>query len=231
MSQVYHPRVENDDPVYYFERLSQDGKRGVIILKHFLQGEAKVYPKGLQAEATYEIRFEMSKRVASRTGAELMKNGLTLVSLQPGELIYLGLSNVPGSGSDRMPPSDPANVRKRVGTNLGVTGVELEWEASKDNNWLSYYQIYRNGEMLDEVAKGTYYFDHSGGVENLSASYQVQAVDGDGNGSGKVEAVQAEGGPEIYTAWGGYLAGKDYSYQGANGWSYEEWVGTYIRLR
>lgn len=225
-SQVYHPRVEGDDPVYYFERLSRDGQRGAIILKHFLQGEVKVYPKGLNGEHTYDVRFEMSKQVLSRTGADLMSKGLTLVNPAPGELVYLGLPNVPGSGNDHTPPSDPGNVRKKLGTNFGVTGVELEWEPSQDNNWLSYYVIYRDGEMIDKVAKGTYYFDHSGGPENLSARYEVQAIDGDGNSSARIAAMPVEGGPAIYTASGGYLAGKDYSYQGANGWTYEEWAGT-----
>ena len=225
-SQVYHPRVEGDDPVFYFERLSQDGQRGAVILKHFLPGQVTVYPKGLSAEKSYDVRFEMSKRAMSRTGADLMENGVTLVNPAPGELIYLGLPNVPGSGNDRTPPSPPRNVRMRLGTYLGVTGVELEWEPSQDNNWLSHYVIYRDGEMIDKVAKGNYYFDHSDGDENLAVSYQVQAIDGDGNASGKIAAVAGEGGPLTYTAAGGFLAGKDYSYQGANGWSYEEWVGT-----
>src|SRR5262249_28260898 len=49
---------------------------------------------------------------------------------------------------------------------------------------------------------------------------------GDGNASKRVMASELPGGPETYTAAGGYLAGRDYSYQGANGWSYEEWVGS-----
>jgi hypothetical protein len=224
--QVYHPHVEGDDPIYYFERLSQDGKRGALILKHSPKGEVKIYPKGLRGEATYDVRFEMSKRVDSRTGADLMTNGIRLIDPSPGELIYLGLPNYPGSGNDHTPPTDPGTVQKQLGTNLGVTGVEVTWEASKDNNWLSYYQIYRDGEMLDKVAKGTYYFDHSSGPANLAARYDVQAVDGDGNGSRKVEARQSDGGPVIITAWGGFLAGKDYSFQGANGWTYEEWSGS-----
>ena len=47
-SQVYHPRVEGDDPVFYFQRLSQDGKRGLLILKHFPKGGVTLFPKGLQ---------------------------------------------------------------------------------------------------------------------------------------------------------------------------------------
>jgi len=155
-----------------------------------------------------------------------MKNGISLVDPEPGELVYLGLPNHPGSGIDHSPPSDPTHVTKKVAANMGVTGIELEWKPSTDNNWLSYYQIYRDGAPLDKVGKGTYYFDHSVGAENLSASYEVRAIDGDGNGSSRIKAVAVQGGQEMYTAEGGFLAGKDYSYQGANGWSYEEWTGT-----
>ena len=223
-TQIYHPRLEGDDPVFYLQRLSQDNKRGAIILKHFRKGDVTIHPKGLLPAETYDVRFEMSKRVETRTGADLMNNGIHLLNPAPGELVYLGLPNVPGSGNDHTPPSDPSNVRKRIATNMTITGVELEWEPSKDNNWLSYYQIYRDGEAIGQVAKGTYYFDHGNGPENLSARYEVQAVNGDGNGSRRVEAAETAGDPVTFTAWGGYLAGKDYSYQGANGWSYEEWA-------
>lgn len=224
-SLVYHPIVKGDDPVYYFERLSQDEKRGVIILKHFPTGEIKVFPKGLKRQESYDVRFAVSRSVSMVTGADLMEKGITLLDPEPGELIFFGLPNYPGSGADHTPPSDPTDVQKKVGANMGVTGVEIEWQPSTDNNWISYYQIYRDGKMIDKVAKGTYYFDHSSGAENIVADYSVQAVDGDGNASGKIEALKEEGGPIIYTAQGSFLAGKDYSYQGANRWSYEEWTG------
>ena len=35
---VYRPAVEGDDPTMYFERLSRDGKRGIIIPKHVAPG-------------------------------------------------------------------------------------------------------------------------------------------------------------------------------------------------
>jgi hypothetical protein len=224
-SHVFHPEVRGDDPVYYFERLNRDGRKGVIILKHFAKGSIDLYPKGLHPEEAYDLRFEVSKSAERRTGADLMKNGISLADPAPGELIYLGLPNHPGSGIDHTPPSDPTNVMKRVATNMGVIGIELQWQPSTDNNWLSYYQIYRDEVPIDKVGKGTYYFDHSGRAENISATYEVQAIDGDRNNSSRVKAVEVPGGPETYTSEGGYLAGKDYSYQGANGWSYEEWVG------
>jgi hypothetical protein len=225
-SHVFHPEVRGDDPVYYFERLNRDGQKGVIILKHFVKDSIEIYPKGLQPAVPYDVRFETSKSVERRTGADLMKNGISLVDPVPGELIYLGLPNHPGSGVDHTPPSDPANPTKKMGANMGVPGIELEWKPSTDNNWLSYYQIYRDGIPIDKVGTGTYYFDHSQGAENISATYEVRAVDGDGNGSRRVKAEELPGGTETYTAEGGYLAGTDYSYQGANGWSYEAWVGS-----
>jgi len=223
-SHVFHPDVKGDDPVYYFERLNHGGQKGVIVLKRFVRGSVEIYPKGLSSSVVYDVRFDMSKSIEHRTGADLMKNGISLVDPTPGELIYLGMPNHPGSGNDQTPPADPTDVTKRVATNMGVTGVEIEWKPSIDNNWLSYYQIYRDGMLIDKVAKGTYYFDHSEGVDNISATYEVRAVDGDANGSKRVKAVELSGGPEIHTAEGGYLAGPDYSYQGANGWSYEQWV-------
>ena len=223
--QIYHPKVEGDDPVYYLERLSRDGHRGVVVLKHFTQGQVHIYPKGLHPGETYDVQFQIAKSHLRRTGEDIERNGITLLNPDRLELIYLGLPNHPGSGSDSTPPSAPGNVIKRVDTNLGVTGVELHWSPATDNNWLSYYQIYRDGKPIDRVSTGTFYFDHS--LEaNGDCEYGVQAVDGDGNGSPTVTASVSGGNAEIYTAWGGYLAGKDYSYQGANHWTYEGWNGT-----
>lgn len=222
--QVYHPKVDGDDPIFYLERMDGDGHRGAIVLKHFVPGQIRIYPKGLRRAEMYDVRFQIAKSSFKRTGEDLTQNGITLVNPQPGELIYLGLPNHPGSGTDSTPPTPATNVLKRLGTNIGVTGVELQWNAATDNNWISYYQIYRDGNPIDRVSTGLYYFDHSESA-NMASVYQVQAVDGDGNGSSKVEGTPTGTATEIYTAQGGYLAGKDYSYQGANGWSYEEWEG------
>ena len=224
-SHVFHPKVVGDDPVYYFQRLSQDGHRGAIILKHFAKGSVEIFPKGLHPEESYDVRFEISKSVQRRTGTDLMKNGINVIDPAPGELMYLGLPNHPGSGVDHTVPSDPLDVTKALGTNMGVTGVELRWKPSTDGNWLGYYQIYRDGTPIDKVGKATYYFDHSAGAESISAIYEVRAIDGDSNGSKRVTAVEVPGDQETYTAEGGYLAGKEYSYPGAHGWSYEEWAG------
>ena len=63
---------------------------------------------------------------------------------------------------------------------MGYPGVELTWKPATDNNWISYYEVFRDGMAIDRVAKGLYYFDHSAGAD-LAAKYEVRAVDGAGN--------------------------------------------------
>jgi hypothetical protein len=70
---------------------------------------------------------------------------------------------------------------------MGFPGVELKWQPGSDNNWIFYYEIFRDGVPLDKVAKGTFYFDHSAGAD-LGATYEVRTVDGGGNVSGRVTA-------------------------------------------
>ena len=65
-----------------------------------------------------------------------------------------------------------------------IPGVELTWKPGTDDNWVSYYEVFRNGEAIDKVAKGTYYFDHSAGAD-LAAKYEVRTVDGAGNVSAR----------------------------------------------
>ena len=80
--------------------------------------------------------------------------------VEPGELIFLNLPNYPGSGADQTPPTSPQNVTKRLGTNLGVQGVEVAWEGGSDNNWVSYYEILKDGAVVGKAAKGTFFFDY-----------------------------------------------------------------------
>jgi hypothetical protein len=108
--------------------------------------------------------------------------------MPPGELIYLNLPLHPGSKLDKEPPTAPANATKQWGCNMGYPGVEIAWNASEDNNWISYYEIWRNDKFADKLAKGTYYFDHSAGAD-LAAAYEIRAVDGAGNVSPKTIAI------------------------------------------
>jgi hypothetical protein len=176
----YHPHATDAD-ANWFERLSGDGQRGIIIYKGSgTQSAVTVYPKGLNPAQSYDVRFEYQPGTAQRTGADLMANGVTLPAVAAGELIWIGLPGHPGAGTDHTPPPAPAHVTADAATNMDYHGVDVTWTAATDNNWVSYYQILRDGQVIGKVAKGTYYFDHSPAA-SPSAVYAVRTVDGDGN--------------------------------------------------
>jgi hypothetical protein len=117
-----------------------------------------------------------------------MLNGIRIDGMLPGELIYLNLPLHPGSKLDKEPPTAPCAVTKRWAENLGFPGIELSWRPATDNNWISYYEILRDEDVIDKVAKGCYYFDHSAAAD-VAATYGVRTVDGAGNKSAIVAAV------------------------------------------
>jgi hypothetical protein len=187
---VYRPYLEGDDPTLYFERLSRDGSRGIIIPMHLAPGPVTIRPKGLNPTQTYLISFQESDRSESETGAALMKTGIHLDKMASGELIYLGVPYHPGSKLYQTPPVAPTNVRKQDKSNMGFPGTEVQWSPSYDQHWISYYEVARDGKVVDKVAKGTYYFDHSAGAD-LAARYSVRAVNGGGLQSPAVDATSA----------------------------------------
>ena len=184
---VYRPVIEGDDPTMYLQRLSHDRQRGIIIPKRPAPGPVTIRPKGLQPDATYGVSFHEASGSESRTGAELMAQGIRLEKMAPGELIYLNLPLHPGSKLDRQPPTPPSGAVKRHGENMGYPGVEIAWKPGTDNNWVSYYEVFRNGIPIDKVAKGTFYFDHSAGAD-LAVQYEIRTVDGAGNASPRTYA-------------------------------------------
>jgi hypothetical protein len=193
---VYRPQVIGDEPAMYFERLSRDGQRGIIIPKRQALDAVTIKPKGLNAGENYLVSFQESKASATRTGAELMQNGIQIEKMGPGELVYLNLPYHPGNTLDKVPPTPPSNARKAAASNMGFPGVELSWTAGRDDHWLSYYEVLRNNQLIDKVAKGTFYFDHSAGAD-LAATYQIRSVDGAGQQSALSTAAGPGGNPAI----------------------------------
>lgn len=63
----------------------------------------------------------------------------------------------------------------------------LEWTAATDDNFVSYYDIYKNGEWADRVSVGTFWFDKEG---TEGDEYEICAVDGDGNVSERIRAKE-----------------------------------------
>ena len=185
---VYRPMIEGDDPAMYFERLNRDGSQGVIITKHRAEGPVTIRPKGLNPDEKYLVSFQESDRTETRTGASLMNAGIHFNDLAPGELIYLNVPYHPGSSLYKTPPSPPTSVRIVAANNMGFPGVEVRWNPAHDEHWVSYYEVIRDGTLVDKVAKGTYYFDHSVAADP-AADYSVVAVNGGGLKSRGVKAL------------------------------------------
>ena len=104
-----------------------------------------------------------------------------------------------------------------IWSSIRTTG-SLVWAPASDNNWVSYYEVLKNGAVVAKAAKGTFYFDYKDG-RSLDARNEVRTVDGDGNRSPFVAAKLAAGDAETYTALGGFSPT-----QGAGQWRYEEAV-------
>ena len=194
---VYRPLVTGDEPAMYFERLSQDGKRGILIPRRLAPDPVTIKPKGLNAGESYVVSFQESKASETRTGSDLMEHGITIERMEPGELIYLNLPYHPGNSLDKVPPKPPGSARKALASDMGYPGVELTWTAGQDDHWISYYEVLRNNTVVDKVAKGVFYFDHSAGAD-IAANYQVRTVDGAGNRSGLVTAQGPGAKPAAY---------------------------------
>jgi hypothetical protein len=187
-----------------------------------------IYPRGLLPDETYDVRASASGLHFQKNGSQLMAEGIRLETVAAGELIFLNLPRYPGSASDNVPPTAPADVTKRLGTNLGVEGIELSWSPSHDDNWISYYEIRKNGTLIGRAAKGTFFFDHSDSARNdIDASFEVAAVDGDGNRGPSVAATKAAGGSQTYEALGDFSPT-----QSMGQWLYEEATedGSYRKL-
>ena len=179
-----------------------------------------IFPGGLLSNQIYDVTTSISHLHFQRTGADLTSKGIQLDSVSAGELIFLNMPSYPGNGTDHTPPTAPTDVTKRVGSNLGVQGIEVSWSPSQDDNWISYYEVRRDRTPIGRVAKGTFFFDHTPGARNqIDADFEVVAVDGDGNRSIAVTASKISGEPRRYEALGDFSPT-----QSLNHWDYEELV-------
>jgi hypothetical protein len=115
-----------------------------------------------------------------------------------------------------------------LATYLGVQGIELSWSPSHDDNWISYYDVQKNGKVIGRTAEGTFFFDHTdSAAASIDAIFAVAGVDGDGNHSSAVTAQKIAGEPQTYEALGEFSPT-----QSIHHWSYEEAIedGSYKNL-
>jgi hypothetical protein len=190
---TYHP-TSSDTGDNWIQRVSQDGSKSLLTRLGATTGSSvTVYPKGLTSGTTYDVRYQFNGNTASRTGSDLMTNGITFGSgLDQGEIIYLNLAKHPGSALDTTAPTAPGSVAAAASTDVNYPGVDVTWTAGSDDNWISYYQVYRDGVPIGRVSKGRYYYDHTPGASQYS-TYQVQTVDGAGTKSAMTASTPAHG--------------------------------------
>jgi hypothetical protein len=189
-----------------------------IHLESGIEEPVRLYPRGLNVDHIYEVGSIHSRVRMHETGARLMSDGIRLATVPAGELIFLNLPDHPGSGTSKLTPQSPSHVTKRVGTNLGVQGIEIAWSPARTNQWISYYEILKDGSVAGKAAKGTFFFDHSPGARHhIDARYEVRAVDGDNNHSSLIAARPVAGDPESHEPLGEFTRT-----QNENGWRYEQ---------
>lgn len=145
----------------------------------------KIYPYGLNDDTEYTVSFYLNDGVYARTGKELKQEGISVAGCPEGEMIFLNILKAPGCGRDTVAPTLTGQVTKENASYYNVNGVALRWDRANDDNFVSYYAIKKNGEIVDKVSKGEFYFDESG---LLTDTYEIIAYDGDDNPSLSKEA-------------------------------------------
>jgi chitodextrinase len=173
-----------------------------------LDTTAPTVPTGLTATAVSLSQINVSWTASTDnvgvTGYRIVRNGVPLVDV-PGNVtsyenrglqssttyIYTvraldaagNLSAVSNAASattlaapDTVPPTAPSNLSANA---VSPTEVNLSWSPATDNVVVAGYRIYRDGVLLISVA-GTTHQD-AGLAPSTMYSYNVDAVDGDGN--------------------------------------------------
>ena len=188
---VYRPTLEHGDKTFILQRMTWDNMIGLIMISNrennpIIGKSAVIYPKGLLPDKEYTIEaLEGGMEKATKTGAEWMKEGIRLSCVNYGEGLLINLPGRPGQGTDTQPPTAPGFAVKKTAIWFGYEGIELNWGESDDNVMVSYYEIYKNGQFLNKVSIGTYYFDEQGSIAD---KYEIRSVDADGNTSDFVVA-------------------------------------------
>jgi hypothetical protein len=235
-SHQHHPAVEGDAEWNYVQRTSHDKRRACLILKQQPRSYQMVRPTGLLADHLYEIGYlsrpdatpfmvnwgEEPKPVAPRSGRDLMENGIVFStqSTWPGEIVFLGCADRPGSGQNRPAPQAPGRVLVRRETNIGHGGVGIYWSPATDPHGTHRYEVRRGGDVIGTAAQGCHFFDHVPGAD-ADAQYAVRTVDMDDRTSGWTVATRLPDEPFVAWALGGHFleAGRD-------GWSVEHMEST-----
>jgi hypothetical protein len=226
-SKVFRPTMVSGDATYMLQTTNADQTKAMIMfngLAPYFNTNISVFPKGLLDSINYTLSCPKGSCTSqTRTGAYWKSTGVSLTNLQPGETVFFNMTDYPGAGTDSDNPSAPSGVTVKKAEYMGRYGVELNWSAASDNRFLSYYEIERNGTVIDKVSLGTFYFLENGVSGD---TYRIRSVDGDGNVSAYAMASLLTGGPMAPTAptiANRYEFATGFSSsQGGNNWAYQQ---------
>lgn len=183
-SKVYRPTVSTGDKTYFLQKTNEDNTKAFITVRRgsdLFSSNFTLYPKGLNPVTEYTMQTLCgSAAAATKTGAQWMADGIQVTNLAKGEIFFLNLQNRPNAQTDIVAPTAPTNVKGAPATYLSHGGNEVSWTTGIDNNWISYYNVYKNGQYFSKVSRGTFFFDDTGVAGD---TYGIQTVDGDGNTS------------------------------------------------
>lgn len=201
-SYAYHPTVYGDQEHYYLQRMSADHKRGCVIIGHCPPKPIYLFLRGLQKEETYQVTFQNRAETYALTGEVLMQKGLYLEDVGCGELVYLNLSDHPGNTCVDTVALPPQRAVVRQEMNIGHDGVGIYWIGAPGKG-ISHYQVYRDGDLLANVAVGNYWFDYTDAYDP-DACYEICTVADNGKVSAPCKAQKISGEPFAVAASGNH---------------------------
>lgn len=225
-AKVFRPTLESGDETYMLQRTNRDRTKSFISFSGwtpYFGKPVKIFPKGLVPTLVYSARlFKTPSFRQTATGAEWMKNGLSIADLARGEIVLFNLGGYPGSGTQTRPPAPPRNATKKAATYLGRSGTEITWTLPHQTVWVSYVEIERNGVAIDKVSVGSFWFSPDVAAGD---TYRIRSVTGDGAASRWVTVNLASGSSTRKTAQAAvatsFQLSKDFTLtQGQNNWAY-----------
>jgi hypothetical protein len=129
-------------------------------------------------------------RVINKTAESLGTNPVGRIYIgdpSTGKTFDFAFDNeVVSNAADVTPPTTPTGL---AATPIGGNRLNVTWNAATDNNQLSGYTLYRNGNAIATLGPNTLGYADSGLSSNTSYSYAVEAFDGAGNRSARSASV------------------------------------------
>lgn len=186
--QVFRPLCTGMDKTLVLQKMSADQQRGYITIDTSLSprhSAVTIYPKGMISDQTYTLRaiagsFEPERRL----GEAWMRDGITIDSINVGEMICMNLEDMPGIKKEAYVVPDPVDCKKQVTTIMGHDGVVISWKIPEMSQWYSYSLIICDGKKYAIASVGEYCFLPNANPQSI---YEVQLYDGYGNYSNAIK--------------------------------------------